>query len=176
MYNFKNENHEYILFMDIEFDQLNLVQFCGILMRRIDGNNYTVYRSLNTYVRQYVSYYFTKFTGITNEFLEHNGVPLDQVQKQINEDLLEGVAPQDLEIVSHGVNGDLHILSENNIIIPHDITFCTFEKAKSILHRHRGLTLEDLCYEASVYPTLEHNAYIDAWLTVAAYGYLKDME
>ena len=176
MYNFNNETHEYILFMDIEFDQLNLVQFCGVLLRRLDSSNYVIYRSLNAYVQCKVSKYFMRYTGIENDFLERYGVTISDVRSQIQDELLAGVDGNKLLVVSHGVNGDLHILEENGIDIKHSATFCTFEKAKKILKRKDTLTLEDLCFECGVYPVQEHNAYIDTWLTLACFDYLKNME
>lgn len=177
MHFFHNETHEYILFMDIEFDQLQLVQFAGLLYRRVKGNCYRLYRSLNTYVKTTVDKkYFTPYTNITNDFLEKWGVRLQDVREQISEELLEGVEGKQLLIVSHGVKGDLHILEENDIHIPYESTFCTFEKAKKILKRKTDVSLEDICCESALYPTNEHNAYMDALFTVEAYDYLKDME
>lgn len=34
------EHHEYLLFIDLEFNQRKLIQFAGILFRRIDEETY----------------------------------------------------------------------------------------------------------------------------------------
>lgn len=175
MFKFHNEGHEYILFLDTEFDQLELIQFCGLLFRRVEGDCYVPYRSLNVYVQKPVTLPFTRYTGLTTKFLEHNGVSVADVQWQIEEHLLCDVGA-DLLIVSHGVRNDLNVLSHNHISIPHAAEYCTFEKSKQILKRYTQLTLEDLAREACIYPAGEHNAYMDTWLTVGVYSYLKDLE
>lgn len=175
MFNFNNESHEYILFIDTEFDQQELIQFCGLLFRRVDEHNYVPYRSLNTYIQKPVTTMFTRYTNITSNFLEHNGVSLDDLRWQIEENLYRGIN-KDVLLVSHGLHSDLTVLRNNGISLPHAAEFCTFEKGKHILHRLTRLSLEDLAKEASIYPAIEHNAYLDAWLTVGVYSYLKDIE
>lgn len=175
MFNFHNETHEYILFIDTEFDQQELVQFCGLLFRQIDGSNYVPYRSLNVYIQLPVTAGFTRYTNISSKFLEHNGVTLEDARWQINECLLKDVG-KNILLVSHGLHSDLTVLAKNHISLPHAAEFCTFEKAKTILHRFTQLSLDDLAKEAAIYPAIEHNAYIDAWLTVGVYNYLKDIE
>ncbi len=176
MFNFQDETHRYILFIDIEFDQMQLVQFCGLLFQRVDGSNYVLQKSLNAYVNTAVSYYFTKYTHISQEFLQQNGVPLPDVRAQIFDDLLGDVDPNHLLLVSHGTRGDINVLKANGIDLAPNSTFCTFENAKRILHRKKNISLEDLGFESAYYPVNEHNAFTDAWLTVGVYGYLKDME
>lgn len=175
MFNFINESHEYILFLDTEFDQQELIQFCGLLFKRVSDSNYVPYRSLNTYVQKPVTLSFTKYTDISSSFLEHNGVSLDDVRWQINDCLLKGIG-KDILLVSHGLHSDLTVLSKNDITIPHAAEFCTFEKAKGILGRQARLSLNDLATEAGIYPAIEHNAYLDAWLTVGVYDFLKNLE
>lgn len=174
MFNFNNENHAYILFLDTEFDHQELVQFAGILFRRVDENNYTPYRSLNVYIQTPVTAAFTRYTSLSTPFLTSNGVTLDDARWQIEDCLLADV--NDLLLVSHGLHSDLAVLHANNINIKHGAEYCTFEKAKVILGRKTQLSLEDLAREAVIYPVLEHNAFVDTWLTVGVYNYLKDME
>lgn len=175
MFNFKNENHEWILFLDTEFDQLELIQFAGLLFRRVEDELYVPYRSLNIYIQKPVTLPFTRYTGISSKFLEHTGVSLDDARWQIDEHLLRGVSG-DLLLVSHGLHSDLTILDHNKITLPHAAEYCTFEKAKGILNRQTQLSLEDLAREACIYPAGDHNAYMDAWLTVGVYDYLKNLE
>ena len=173
MFNFINETHEYILFFDLEFDQTHLVQFAGILFRRISDNNYVPYRSLNAYVQREVTLGFSRYTHISTDFLTHNGVTLADVKWQIEDNLLRDV--DDLLIVSHGIQGDLAILQANGIQLPGH-RYCTFEHARTLLHRGTMLSLDDVAREAVIYPTLEHNAYTDAWRTVGVFDFLKNIE
>ena len=175
MFKFKNENHEWILFLDTEFDQLELIQFCGLLFRRVDDELYIPYRSSNIYIQKPVTLPFTRYTGLSSAFLEHNGVSLADAKWQLDEHLLRDV-DGNLLLVSHGLNSDLTILRRNGIELPHAAEYCTFEKARTILQRYTQLTLEDIAREACIYPVQEHNAYIDAWLTVGVYDYLKNLE
>ena len=175
MFNFYNESHEYILFLDTEFDQQELVQFSGLLFRRVSDNNYAIYRSLNLYIQGPVTAAFTRYTGLSTQFLEHNGVTLEDARWQIMDCLLKDVG-KNILLVSHGLHSDLTVLSNNGIVIPHAAEFCTFEKAKTILGRQTRLSLDDIAIETSIYPVMEHNAYIDTWVTVGVYNYLKDIE
>mgnify|MGYP003292628072 CR=1 FL=1 len=176
MYYFPNENHEYILFLDTEFDGNVLIQFCGLLFRKVKDEHYVIYRSMNSYINYAVSYQFQKHTGISRNFLENNGVRLFDVQQQIVEDLLVDVSPADLLIVGHAIQNDFRILMLNNIDIECDEVYCTYENAKRILKRNKELKLEDLCLECGIYPANEHNAYFDTWFTVGVYDFLKNME
>ena len=67
-----NDNHNYLLFIDLEFNNQNLVQFAGLLFNKIDTETYQLSRSLNTYISQTVCYPFMEYTNITNNFLEEN--------------------------------------------------------------------------------------------------------
>lgn len=175
MFNFNNESHEYILVLDTEFDQQELIQFAGILLRRVGDGSYVIYRSLNVYIQKPVTAIFTRYTQITSSFLEQYGVTLEDAKWQINDCLLKGVNG-DVLLVGHGLHSDLSVLERNGIILRHAAEFCTFEKAKHILGRLTRLSLDDLARDASIYPAIEHNAYLDAWLTVGVYSYLKDLE
>lgn len=172
---FDGESHEYILFLDVEFDQMKLIQFAGLLFRKVDDGYYKLFRSLNSYVRGPIGASFEYYTNLSQDFLIKNGVMLSDVKAQITEDLLWNVG-NDILLVSHGIKGDLNVLEANGIIIPHAATYCTFEKAKTVLNRKTKISLEDICFECGVYPTGQHNAFIDSWLTVAVFSYLKDME
>lgn len=172
---FHNVNNEYILFLDTEFDQMHLVQFAGLLFRRVEDNFYIPYRSLNTYIQYPVGGAFMRYTGITDKFLEHHGVTLLDFACQLQDDLLNGIS-DDILLVSHGLSTDLHVLQSSGIVIPHTKEFCTFEQGRRILHRQNCLSLEDIAIEASIYPITEHNAIADAWLTVGVFDYLKNIE
>ena len=42
-----NENHKYLLFIDLEFSNQELVQFAGLLFNRIEDDTYQLSGSVN---------------------------------------------------------------------------------------------------------------------------------
>ncbi len=181
-----NEKHPWLLFLDIEFDQLQLVQFSGALFKRIDEDTYQLASTITQYVTASVSVYFQDYTRITQDFLAANGIPLDSLKDLIFGEVLKDVDMGDLMIISHGLKNDRLVLKENNInfnyynssdgkIRPID-GYCTFNNAKRILNREKKLKLEDLAEEAGYYLSCAHNAYNDMWATVAVFTFLKKMD
>ena len=45
-----NENHKYLLFIDLEFSNQELVQFAGLLFNHIEDDTYQLARSINVYI------------------------------------------------------------------------------------------------------------------------------
>ena len=176
-----NEKHQYLLFIDLEFNNRDLVQFAGLLFTWIDDDTYQLMRSCNIYVSQKVCYPFAEYTSITNNFLEENGVPLADAKQLINE-FLEGVNLDDLCIIGHGLKNDRLVLIENGLEFTHKSNkqpidgYCTFNNAKRILGRQNHLTLTDLADECGYYLHQAHNAYNDVWAEVAIFSYLKKIE
>lgn len=181
-----NEKHPWLLFLDIEFDQLQLVQFSGALFKRIDEDTYQLASTITQYVTASVSVYFQDYTRITQDFLAANGIPLDSLKDLIFGEVLKDINMGDLMIISHGLKNDRLVLKENNInfnyynspdgkIRPVD-GYCTFNNAKRILNREKRLKLEDLAEEAGYYLSCAHNAYNDMWATVAVFTFLKKMD
>lgn len=181
-----NEKHPYILFIDIEFNNQVLVQFAGLLFKRIDDETYQLIRSCNQYVTTKVCYPFMDYTAITNNFLDENGIPLKDLVEIVYNDFLAGVPYKDLEVISHGLKNDRIILNANGINLSNYTTetgkvkpidgYCTFNNAKRILNRVSQLTVADLCRESGYYLHNAHNAYNDVWAEVAIYTYLKKLE
>jgi len=166
---FKDEEHEYVLCFDIEFDKKKLVQFAGILFKKINKSIYQPYRSLNCYVQTTVSFPFTAYTGITNQFLQECGVPLESVVQQVEDDLLKDIDLDKILIVSHGVHNDSLILIQNYINLNYNKLsikpidhYCTFENARKILLRKTDLKLEDIAEECCLHAVSEHDAFNDA--------------
>ena len=136
-----NEAHPYLVFLDIEFNNRELVQFSALLFKWIDDETYQLVRSMNQYVTTKVCYPFMDYTAITNNFLAENGIPLKDLVLLVEEDFLEGVPLSDVEIISHGLKNDRLVLMDNNInlsnyrehgtgkLIPID-GYCTFLNAK----------------------------------------------
>lgn len=176
-----NEGHPYLLFIDLEFNNSELVQFSGLLFTKIDEETYQLMRSCNVYISQKVCFPFVEYTLITNRFLEENGIPLADAIEIIG-DFLADVDFNDLCIISHGLKNDRIILRENGICFirkddgsPID-GYCTFNNAKRILGRKTRLTLGDLAEESGYYLHHAHNAYNDVWAEVAIYTYLRKIE
>lgn len=176
-----NERHEYLLFIDLEFNNKSLVQFSGLLFKQIDKEVYQMMRSCNFYISQQVCYPFAEYTSITNNFLIENGVPLADAIELINE-FLADVDLNNLCVISHGLKNDRLILIENGIQFTHKENgqpidgYCTFNNAKRILGRNNHLTLTDLAEESGYYLHHAHNAYNDVWAEVAVYTFLKKVE
>lgn len=175
-----NENHLYLLFIDLEFNNRDLIQFAGLLYKRIDDDTYQLMRSCNFYINQKVCYPFAEYTQITNTFLEENGVPLKDVQELIDEFLLN-VNLDELCIIGHGLKNDRLVLKDNGIQLTHNNNkpidgYCTFNNAKKILNRTSNLSLADLAEECGYYLHHAHNAYNDVWAEVAIFTYLKKIE
>ena len=171
-----NEHHKYLLFMDVEFNQRDLVQFAGLLFQRIgwDGD-YQLMKSCNIYITQKVCYPFAEYTSITNNFLAENGVTLQDARELIFNDLLGDVDLDDLQLISHGLKNDRLILldkSDGKVVDG----YCTFNAAKRVLERQNHLKLEDLATECGYYLHHAHNAFSDVWAEVAIYTYLRKME
>ena len=176
-----NDNHNYLLFIDLEFNNQNLVQFAGLLFNKIDAETYQLSRSLNTYISQTVCYPFMEYTSITNNFLTENGIPLDDARELIMHDFLKDVPLNELEIISHGLKNDRLVLFNSNINLstyerkPID-GYCTYNNARRILKRSEHLTLTDLAEEAGYYLHSAHNAYNDVWAEVSVFTYLRKIE
>ena len=178
-----NESHPYLLFIDLEFNNQELVQFSGLLFQWIDEDTYQLSKSYTTYITQKVCYPFAEYTSITNNFLEQNGISLADARIGIEEDFLGEVPLNQLLVVSHGLKNDRIVLSHANINInnygeerkPVD-GYCTFTNARRILERQSQLTLNDLATESGYYLHNAHNAYNDVWAEVSVFTFLKKLE
>lgn len=176
-----NEKHQHLLFIDLEFNNQDLVQFAGLLFSWIDDDTYQLMRSCNFYITQKVCYPFAEYTSITNNFLKENGVPLKDAI-QLIDDFLSDVNLDDLCIIGHGLKNDRLVLERNKIQLTHKSNgqpidgYCTFNNAKRILKRQNCLTLADLAEECGYYLHHAHNAYNDVWAEVAVFSYLKKVE
>lgn len=182
-----NEKHPYLLFLDIEFNNRDLVQFAGLLFVLIDTDGtYQLMRSCNQYITTKVCYPFMDYTNITNDFLTENGITLKDLKLIIFDDFLSDVPLNELEVISHGLKNDRIILQENGInlstygiegdkIMPID-GYCTFNNSKRILGRDTRLTAMDLAEESGYYLHQAHNAYNDVWAEVSIFTYLKKIE
>lgn len=176
-----NENHNYLLFIDLEFNNQKLVQFAGLLFKKIESETFQLMRSINVYITQKVCYPFMEYTNITNNFLVDNGVSLEDAKALILDDFLKDIPLNELVIISHGLKNDRLVLSEASINLtmsdnkPID-GYCTYMNSRRILGRLNNLTLEDVSKEAGYYLHSAHNAFNDVWATVSVFTYLKKIE
>lgn len=176
-----NENHPYLLFIDLEFTNQELVQFAGILFKNIDQDTYQLVGSCNQYVTTQVCYPFVEYTSITNNFLAQNGLPLKDVIATIEEDFLADINTDELLLISHGLKNDRLVLNNAGLVLrrsngqPVD-GYCTFNNSCRILKRQNHLTLEDIANECGYYLSHAHNAFNDVWAEVAVFTYLKKKE
>lgn len=107
-----NENHKYLLFIDLEFNNLDMVQFAGLLFQRIEENTYQLMRSCNQYVTAKVCYPFAEYTSITNNFLKENGVPLPDVVAFVEDEFLKDIDTNEMLVISHGLKNDRIVLDK----------------------------------------------------------------
>lgn len=173
-----NEEHDYLLFVDLEFSNQKLVQFAGLLFKRIDDDTYQIMRSLNTYISQSVCYPFVEYTNITTNFLIENGIPLADARSLIFDDFLCDIPLDKILIISHGWKNDRLVLAEAGCNFstyegkPID-SYCTYTNARRILRRDNHLTLTDIAEEAGYYIHAAHNAFNDVWAEVSVFTYLR---
>lgn len=178
-----NEKHKYLLFIDLEFNNKELIEFSGLLFKKIEDETYQLMSSCTQYVSTRICYNFTEYTNITNSFLAQNGIPIEHLVKLINEDFLDGIDLSDLLIISHGLKNDRAVLEEAGFELKIDPAtgkpidgYCTFTNAKRILHRNKRLSLQDIAEESGYYLHNAHNAYNDVWAEVSVFTYLKKIE
>ncbi len=170
-----NTDKDYLLFLDLEFNNLDLVQYAGLLFKRVDDETFQLMRSCNLYITTQVCYAFADYTSITNNFLRENGVPLPDAVDFIENDFLEGIDMNHLMLISHGIKNDCIVLERAGLNINCD-KYCTFTNARRILKRLDSLSLEALATEAGFYLHHAHNAYNDVWAEVSVYTYLRKVE
>lgn len=179
----KGVQQKYVLVFDIEFDQKDLVQFAGILLKQVGENLFITARSVNQYVVHKPSYHFQRYTGLTKTFLTENGITLKDLAQVVEDVLLKDVPRNDLLVVSHGLKNDRLVLSQNLINLIYDIEtlepikgYCTFINARRLLERASQLKLSDISREIGVYPISKHDAFSDVWSTIAVFSYLRALE
>lgn len=180
---FKGIKQEHVLIFDAEYNEGNLIQFAGILFRKIEEDIFQIERSLTTYVKLEegeVNRFIRDFTGITDGFLNAFGVSLAEAKEQI-ENLID-IGDDELLVVSHGITNDRRTLLDNGIDLYVDKNekdiqgVCTYNAAKRLLKRDRKLTLTDVAAESGIFLSNGHNAFEDAWATVSVFCLVCKLE
>lgn len=170
-----NTQEDYLLFIDLEFNNLDLVQYAGLLFKRIDEDTYQLMRSCNIYITSQVCYAFAQYTSITNNFLKENGMPLESAVDLILNDFLKDIKHDQVLMISHGLKNDRIVLEKAGLNIKSK-GYCTFNNGRRILERKDNLTLEAIASEAGYYLHNAHNAFNDVWAEVSIFTFLKKIE
>lgn len=180
---FKGIKQGHVLIFDAEYNEGNLIQFAGILFRKIEKDIFQIERSLTTYVKLeegQVNRFIRDFTGITDSFLNAFGVSLAEAKEQIEK--LIDIEDDELLVVSHGITNDRRILFDNGIDLYLDKNekdiqgVCTYNAAKRLLKRDKKLTLTDVAAESGIFLSNGHNAFEDAWATVSVFCLMCKLE
>ena len=89
---FKGNKYEYILVFDAEYNEGDLIQFSGILFKRIEPDIYQISKSLNKYVKLEdgnINRFIREFTGITDEYLEKEGLNTQEIAYHRDRELIK---------------------------------------------------------------------------------------
>jgi len=173
---FKGIDYPHVLIFDAEYNEGHLIQFAGVLFRRIEKDTYQIEKSLNIYVKLTegkINPFIKDFTGITDSFLAKYGETLADAQKQIQE-LIDFPAGEIL-VVSHGLANDRMTLVNNGIDFYLDkneneiIGHCTYSAAKEVLKRDKKLSLQDISLESGIFLGNDHSAFHDAVATISVF-------
>ena len=180
---FKGIKQGHVLIFDAEYNEGNLIQFAGILFRKIEKDIFQIERSLTTYVKLeegQVNRFIRDFTGITDSFLNAFGVSLAEAKEQIEK--LIDIEDDELLVVSHGITNDRRILLDNGIDLYVDKNekdiqgVCPYNAAKRLLKKDKKLTLTDVAAESGIFLSNGHNAFEDAWATVSVFCLMCKLE
>lgn len=180
---FKGVKQDRVLIFDAEYNEGSLIQFAGVLFRKIEKDIFQIEKSLTVYVQLeegYVNRFIEDFTGISNSFLEKYGVTLEEARKNIS-DLID-VGDEKLLVSSHGIYNDRQTLLSNGVDLYEDKNgkeiegICTYNASKRLLKRDKKLTLGDVAAEAGVFLSNRHNASEDTWATIAVFCLMCKLE
>jgi DNA polymerase III alpha subunit (gram-positive type) len=167
---FKGIDNSHVLIFDAEYNEGYIIQFSGLLFRRIEEDTFQIEKSINFYVKlpegKEVNYFISDFTGITDTYLNTFGETLEDATQMIY-DLIK-IKEDDLLVVSHGLHNDRQTLINNGIDLYMDAQereidgLCTYSAAKNLLGRDKKLRLEDVAADAGIFLGNNHNAFDDA--------------
>lgn len=174
---FKNIKHQNVLVADLEYDNDGLMQFAGLLFEQVNEKEdmFQLSASFNFFVKKdKVNKYAEKYTGITLKFLQENGIEIEAIKASIES---IDIDLNDTLFVSHGSKNDRMVLKKSGITDLPSHSFCTYKNAKRILNRDKHLKLKDVAVESGFYlGEKSHDAFLDAWATVAVFSFLNKIE
>lgn len=166
----------YIMSIDIEYDNNEIIQIGSIVVKNIGENLYQPYKSLNLYVKKDIlSKFIQDYTNITKSFLDEYGEDEDNA-KRIWREYISEFAYDDLLIISHGIHQDIMLMNECGFNIEGYENWCTYYYSKCVLKREWQLSLSDIIEECGLIPISEHNAYADALSTLNIFSFLLKLE
>jgi len=172
-----NKNENKIIVLDTEYSEQKIIQFSALILQKTTFNTdiYQLVSSANVFIKPEVpiSHFTTKYTGLTNYFLNQNGVSQEEFH-QFMKEFLE-IVDHDAVIVAHGIRNDITVL--RNAGIDFQCKFdCTLEMSKKILKKEKNLKLTDIAQDAGLILNFAHNSYSDALATLSVYSFLKTIE
>lgn len=168
----KNIEAPYICVFDIEHDKGKLIQFAGIMFKRVGNFLYQICRSINIYIkRDSLSDFITNLSGIDINFLNNNGVTIEDFKDKFNSFINVN---NDILFVSHGIHQDSMVLKENGISIDDFPHLCTYKLAKRT--NDSGYSLSSLSEKYGLPVSIAHNAYEDAKTTAFVLSVLLKLE
>lgn len=181
---FKGISNSHVLIFDAEYNEGHIIQFAGLLFRRIEEDIFQIEKSTNFYVKlpegKSVNYFISDFTGITDSYLNAFGETLEDARQMIY-DLIK-IKEDDLVVVSHGLHNDRQTLLNNDIDLYFDsegreiIGLCTYSAAKRLLNKDKKLRLEDIAADSGLFLSNNHSAFDDAWATVSVFCLMSKLE
>lgn len=172
-----NEKHKNLIFFDTEFNERKLIQVAMIIYESmvVDGVQvYVLKGSVNIYIDNEINDFFTRYTGITRDFLAIHALPIEEALDVLS-CFVKDYDNKDSVFIAHGVKQDADLLKEFGVAISNADYFCTYNAAKNLLNREKNLRLIDICNESGYFAE-QHDAYSDAKNVVHAFSYLKLVE
>lgn len=178
---FQDVDYDNVAVIDAEYSEGDLIQFAGIMFRKIGESLYQTSKTENIYVKlekgKSVNFFIQDFTGITDAYLEVYGQTLTEAKKNILEFLdVEGT----LALVSHDIRNDNDMLYGIGIDLEKHARalICTYRLAQLIYGEAHGqkLNLGYLAEEAGFKHSNNHNAMDDVWATTAVFSLLNKLK
>lgn len=172
-----NEEHNNLIFFDTEFNDRKLIQVSMIAYEAIQVENVRTYilkGSINVFIDNEINEFFTRYTGISNDFLSNHAVSEKEAREALNS-FVTNYDTKDSLFIAHGVKQDMELLNDLGVNISNAERYCTYNAAKRLLNREKNLKLIDVCNESGYFAE-QHDAYSDAKNVVHAYSYLKLVE
>lgn len=176
---FKHLLTKHLVVFDLEHDCTELLQLAGLLFTQIgDTDLYKLERNINIYIKQpKITPFIENYTHISLDFLNEHGVTLEEANEMFFSNFLKGVDLSNCYFCSHDISQDKIILKHNNFSLVNCGCgyICTYRLALQCLNRHKNLKLSDVAEECAYTLFDKHNAYRDAWATVAVLSYLLNI-
>lgn len=170
---FPNIATDNVLVMDVEFDNMDVLQVAGMFFSRRRGDVFKLNQTFNKYVkREKVGYYATRHTGLTSEFLQENGLELNDFVQEMNNIMTEFDLNKTV-FVSHGTKGDRKVLRETGLLLPAH-SLCTYKLAQRTLDKDSGFRLQDVAAKSGFNANNYHDALVDVMATISSLSYLLD--